>query len=129
MSKSRSEEARAVERARIILLCLEGKEIQQVARELLISIPTVRKWRERFGLFGRRGLRDEPRPGKPVKYDRAFRDRVLAQLEQPPPSGMSHWDGPAVAAEARIQRLCSLARSAKRRHLPAKAAQLVREHG
>ena len=86
-----------MERARIILLCLEGKEIQQVARELLISIPTVRKWRERFGLFGRRGLRDEPRPGKPVKYDRAFRDRVLAQLEQPPPSGMSHWDGPAVA--------------------------------
>jgi hypothetical protein len=33
ISKSRNEEARAVERARIILGCLEGKEIQQVARE------------------------------------------------------------------------------------------------
>ena len=32
--KSRTAEARAVERARIILACLEGKEIQQVAREL-----------------------------------------------------------------------------------------------
>jgi hypothetical protein len=31
ISKSRTEEARTVERARIILACLEGKEIQQVA--------------------------------------------------------------------------------------------------
>jgi transposase len=97
ITKSRTEEARAVERARIILGCLEGKEIQQVARELGVSIPTVGKWRKRFALFGVRGLRDEPRPGKPVTYDRAFRDRVLALLEQPPPPGMSHWDGPAVA--------------------------------
>jgi len=27
----------------------------------------------------------------------AFRKRVLATLEEPPPPGMSHWDGPAVA--------------------------------
>jgi transposase len=86
-----------VERARIILVCLEGKEIQQVAEELGASIPTVRKWRQRFSQQGMKGLRDRPRPGKPAKYDSAFRDRVLALLEQPPPPGMSHWDGPAVA--------------------------------
>ena len=39
------QEARAVERARIILASLEGKEIQQVARELKVSVPTVSKWR------------------------------------------------------------------------------------
>jgi hypothetical protein len=44
-----------------------------------------------------RGLRDLQRPGKPAICDTAFRNRVLALLEQPPPSGMSHWDGPAVA--------------------------------
>src|SRR5215813_1768347 len=86
-----------VERARIILACLEGKEIQQVARELGVSAPTVGKWRQRFALWGLRGLRDRPRPGKPVTYGAAFRDRVLALLEQPPPPGISHWDGPAVA--------------------------------
>ena len=96
-TKSRTEEARAVERARIILACLEGKEIQQVARELEVSIPTVTKWRKRFALWGPRGLRDQRRPGKPATYDAAFRNRVLALLEQPPPPGMSHWDGPAVA--------------------------------
>src|SRR5262245_28457831 len=97
ISKSRTEEARIVERARIVLACLEGKENQQVARELGISIPTVSKWRQRFALWGLRGLNDEVRSGKPVTYDEAFRKRVLALLEQPPPPGMSHWDGPAVA--------------------------------
>jgi transposase len=97
ITKSRTAEARTVERARIILACLEGKEIQQVARELGVSIPTVTKWRRRFALWGLRGLRDQLRPGKPVKYDATFRNRVLALLEQPPPPGMSHWDGPAVA--------------------------------
>src|ERR1700694_5056466 len=97
IAKSRTAEAHAVERARIILACLEGKEIQQVARELRLSLATVSKWRQRFSLWGLRGLRDQPRPGKPVKYDAAFRKRVLATLEEPPPPGMSHWDGPAVA--------------------------------
>ena len=97
ISKSRNEELRIVERAQIILASLEGKEIQQVARELGVSIPTVDKWRKRFSLFGLRGLWDQPRSGKPAKYDAHFRNRVLALLEQPPPPHLSHWDGPAIA--------------------------------
>jgi transposase len=96
-SKSRTEEARAVQRARIILACLEGEEIQQVAHELNTSIPTVSKWRRRFSQRGLEGLRDRPRSGKPPRYGAAFRERVLALLEQPPPPGLSHWDGPTVA--------------------------------
>jgi hypothetical protein len=56
LTKSRTAEAHAVERARIILACLEGKEI--LARELGVSLATVSKWRERFSLWGLRGLRD-----------------------------------------------------------------------
>jgi transposase-like protein len=48
ISKSRNEELRLVERAQIILASLEGKQIQEVARELGLSIPTVDKWRRRF---------------------------------------------------------------------------------
>jgi transposase len=97
ISKSGTEEARMVERARIVLACLEGKQNQQVAQDLGVAVPTVGKWRKRFAFWGVRGLQDRPRPGKPVTYDHAFRNRVLALLEQPPPPGMSHWDGPAVA--------------------------------
>jgi len=89
LTKSRTVESRAVERARIILASLEGKEMQQVARELRVSVLTVSKWRRRFSLFGLRGLRDQPRSGKPVRYDTAFRNRVLAALEEAPPPGMS----------------------------------------
>src|SRR6202050_2183951 len=97
LAESRTAEARAVGRARIILACLEGKEIQQVAQEMRVSLATVSKWRQRCSLWGLRGLQDQSRPGKPVRYDTAFRNRVLATLEEPPPPGMFHWDGPAVA--------------------------------
>lgn len=99
MSRSRKEEARMVERARIVLACLDGKEIQQVARETGASIPTVSKWRKRFGQTGIAGLRDHPRSGKPLTYDAGFRDRVLALLEQTPPPGLARWDGREVARE------------------------------
>src|ERR1700704_1393478 len=72
LTKSRTAEAYVVERARIILACLEGKEIQQVAGELGVSVSTVSKWRQRFSLWGLRGLRDQPRPGKPVRYAQRF---------------------------------------------------------
>jgi transposase len=81
ITKSRIEEARAVERARIIRACLDRKEIQQVALELGVSIPTVTKWRRRFALWGLRGLQDQSRSGKPVRYDTAFRNRVAEKLD------------------------------------------------
>ena len=111
----------AVERARIILSSLEGKEIQVVARELNVSLPTVSKWRQRFSLWGLRGLSDQPRPGKPVRYDKAFRNRVLSSLEEAPPPGMSHWDGPAVAEKLDAS-VHAVWRVLPRRNLPATAA-------
>src|SRR5260370_28405730 len=83
LAKSRTAEAHAVERARIILACLEDKEIQQVARELGVSLATVSKWRQRFALWGLRGLRAQPRPCKPARDDAALRNRVLAVLDEP----------------------------------------------
>ena len=121
ISKSRNEELRIVERAQIILASLEGKEIQQMARELGLSIPTVDKWRRRFSLFGLRGLWDQPRSGKPAKYDAHFRNRVLALLEQPPPPHLSlGWT--RHRGEAGGQCVRGVAGLASRRHLPAKAA-------
>lgn len=98
MVRSRTEEPRIIVRARIVLACLEGGEIQQVAREQGTSIPTVRKWRSRFAHAGPLGLQDRPRSGKPAIYDAAFRDRVLGLLKEPPPEGLSQWSCSAVAS-------------------------------
>ena len=95
--KSPTEDARIVERAKIVLARVAGKQIRKVARDLNVSVPTVTKWCKRFSLRGLTGLWDDPRPGKPPKYDAAFRDKVLELLVHSPPEGKSAWEGRALA--------------------------------
>jgi transposase len=92
-------EARLVERAQIILKCLEGEGVAEIARHLKIRPNTVIEWRRRFEREGIKGLRDRPRSGKPKQYNAEFRNQVLKTLELPPPSGQACWDGPALAKE------------------------------
>ncbi|MGH8487552.1 MAG: IS630 family transposase [Gammaproteobacteria bacterium] len=94
---SRTLEARRVERARIILRCLEGKAVSAIAQDLKIRPNTVIDWRRRFDQEGIAGLVDRPRSGKPRQYTEEFRHQVLATLESPPPRGQAVWDGPALA--------------------------------
>lgn len=94
---SRTEAARTVERARMILGCLDGVRVQDVAANCRTRANTVIKWRDRFVGQGLPGLEDEPRPGAQKMYGEDFQLRVLATLEQPPPAGQAVWDGPAVA--------------------------------
>lgn len=97
LSRSRSGEVRLAERARIVLACLAGHRNDEVARNLGIRPNTVGQWRKRFAAQGLAGLKDQPRPGQPVKYGAELRTRILAQLEQPPPAGMATWDGSTLA--------------------------------
>ncbi len=97
LARSRSGEVRLAERARIVLGCLAGKRNDEVARDLGVRPNTVGLWRRRFAERGMAGLRDAPRPGKPAKYGVELRDRILAQLELPPPAGMASWDGGSLA--------------------------------
>ncbi len=97
LSRSRRGEVRLAERARIVLACLRGKRNDEIAQEMGVRPNTVGQWRQRFAASGVAGLRDTPRAGKPTKYGVEFRDRVLAQLELPPPEGMASWDGGSLA--------------------------------
>jgi transposase len=97
LAASRTESKQMVERARIILGCLGGQRVKEVARRCHTRPNTVIKWRQRFVRAGLRGLSDAPRPGAPRRYDDAFRKRILAVLEESPPAGQATWDGPAVA--------------------------------
>ncbi len=97
LSRSRTDEARRVERAKMVLGCWDGRPVSQVAQSLGVRPNTVIFWRDRFIAHGMAGLADLPRSGKPPRYGAAFRDRVLALLETPPPAGQAGWDGAAVA--------------------------------
>lgn len=99
LAASRTESKQAVERARMIIGCLDGQRVTVVASERSTRPNTVIKWRQRFEQNGLAGLADAPRPGAKPVYGADFRNRVLALLEQPPPAGQACWDGPAVAAK------------------------------
>jgi transposase len=98
LARSRTEEARLVERAKIVLACLDGKRNDEVSRELGVRPNTVGLWRKRFAARGIAGLHDQLRPGKKPKYGGEFRLRILQQLELPPPPGLAGWDGGTLAA-------------------------------
>lgn len=98
LAGSRTESKQMIERAQIILGCLAGRRVKEVARTCHTRANTVIKWRQRFAQQGLAGLRDAPRPGAKPVYGADFRNRVLALLETPPPPGQACWDGPAVAS-------------------------------
>ncbi len=68
LARSRTAPVRAVERARIIRLAMEGRRVPAIAQELGIAPKTVRLWLKRFNDLGIEGLEDEPRPGRPATY-------------------------------------------------------------
>ncbi|MBI2264257.1 MAG: helix-turn-helix domain containing protein [Armatimonadetes bacterium] len=96
-ANSRTLEARLVERAKIMIKCLEEESVKNIAADLKIRPNTVIDWRRRFEKKGIAGLYDLPRSGKPPRYDEEFRKQVLDDLEKPPPAGQATWDGPTVA--------------------------------
>jgi transposase len=97
IANGQKEEIRMVQRARIILDLLDGKQIKTVAAEQGVEENTVTKWRDRFDAKGLAGLRDAPRSGKPRTYDEEWERKVIAKLDEPPPEGLTKWDQPTLA--------------------------------
>ena len=66
-SLSKSEQRGEADRARAILLTLEGRRAGEIAAVLGVHVSTVRNWRGYFGHGGVAGLRRRPRPGQQAK--------------------------------------------------------------
>jgi len=98
-SRSKTMESRLVDRARMVLGCIDGEPVSQIARRLRVRPNTVIDWRSRFEREGPTGLLDRTRSGKPIQYGTDFRKQVMELLEKPPPQGQAHWDGPGVAEQ------------------------------
>lgn len=68
LAHSRTEPARRVERARIIVRSAEGQRVPAIARDLGLCPQAVRLWLKRFNEQGLAGLEDEARSGRPPTY-------------------------------------------------------------
>src|SRR5947208_14862403 len=64
---SKSEHRDEADRARAILLTLEGRKAEEIAAVLGVHVSTVRNWRGYFLHGGVAGLRPRPRPGQQAK--------------------------------------------------------------
>ena len=79
------------QRARIVLMCADGKTDVAVAAELGITRATVGKWRNRFIRQRFAGLSDEPRPGVPRTITDAQIEEVVVRTLEEVPEGATHW--------------------------------------
>ena len=96
-------------RGRIVLAAAEGKRNAEIARELEMSVDTVRTWRGRWislqaiplgELSIVERLEDILRPGKPAVITGEQRCQIVAlACEQPKERPISHWTGPELADE------------------------------
>jgi transposase len=100
-------------RGRIVLSAADGLNNAQIARQLQVSVPTVRRWRERFlflqciplsDLVIVERLTDVPRPGRPIQIsDEQVCQIVRIGCEAPAASGrpITEWTGREIADEAK----------------------------
>jgi putative transposase len=96
-------------RGRMVLGAAEGKRNAEIARELKVSVDTVRSWRMRWISFQAialsdlsvaERLTDAPRPGKPSQITAEQRCQMVAlACEQPKERPISHWTGREIAEE------------------------------
>ncbi|MFJ8313629.1 MULTISPECIES: IS630 family transposase [unclassified Streptomyces] len=96
---SAKSEVRAVLRARIVLAAANGFANGAIARELEISVNTVRKWRGRFAALGLDGLRDAERSGRPKAYGPEVRVAIVATATSAPPHPEEPWSHRAIAQQ------------------------------
>jgi transposase len=88
---------RDVFRARIVLRAADGLPSLEISEELGTRPATVAQWRGRFARMGMAGLVDGPRPGKKPVYTGETEQRILAKLDEKPPTGYALWNGRLIA--------------------------------
>ena len=72
IGNSRNLPAGLVQRANIILKCVKGESINNIAQSLDISRTNVIRWKYRFIESGLDGLEDNARSGRPVNCPATF---------------------------------------------------------
>lgn len=90
-------------RARIVLAANAGLSNAAIARDLQVTVDTVRKWRRRFSQSGIAGLQDLPRSGRPPVFSTVVVAEVKVMACALPAENtvpLSRWSHSELAAEA-----------------------------
>lgn len=83
--------ARIIRRAMALLQLDQGATLQNVAEILGVDSYTVAIWRNKYLASGLNFLPDQPRSGRPIKFDGEQRARITALACSETPSGRAKW--------------------------------------
>jgi len=86
-------------RAHIVLAAAAGRSNTAIAADLRITLPTVRKWRDRFAAARLEGLADEPRPGAPRTLTDAQVEAAVTRTLEARPADATHWSTRTLARD------------------------------
>jgi len=96
--RSNTIEARAAQRARIILLAADGVSNRKIAELVGMHFNQVGIWRQRFEVDRLAGLLDGDRPGRPSTYGHDDVLLLVKTVTEDPPDGATRWTMDALAA-------------------------------
>ena len=104
-AKGRSVAARAVERAKIVLLAAEGKQNKEIAAELGVLRATVGRWRARFALLGLDGIeKDAPRGGRKPTIRNKVARLIVETTTREKPKNATHWSTRTLAKRLNVDK-------------------------
>jgi len=91
-ARGRSTPVRLVQRARIVLAAAEGRENQEIARELGCTRRTVGTWRKRYVERGLAGIeKDAPRSGRTPGVRAKVEAEIIRRTTQELPPDATQW--------------------------------------
>jgi transposase len=91
VARSRTAQARQVERAKVVLAALEGEGVGAIAQRFDLSPATVYLWLHRYEAQGLAGLADRARGGRPPTYTREQVGTIVATaLSDPQALGQAY---------------------------------------
>lgn len=99
--RSRLKPQRLVERATIVLEAATGKSSYEIAAELGVSRPTIRRCLDRYEAEGIKGIKhDRARSGRPKRITSDVEAEIIDKTRKSaPPDGGTHWSTRLMARE------------------------------
>ncbi|WP_339749840.1 IS630 family transposase [uncultured Rubinisphaera sp.] len=104
-SRGRSTPTRLVQRAKIVLLAVEGTENKDIASQLQCTRRTVSRWRNRFAQLRLSGIeKDAPRAGRKPSVRAKKEAEIVRKTTQETPPGATHWSTRTMAKAVGVSR-------------------------
>jgi transposase len=103
-SRSRTVSARVSQRAKLILLFLDGVSKSEISRQLGLSRARVIEWVKRFNVDGLAGLEELEGRGRKESYTASQRKRIVETACRKPRKGLSRWSVRTLARHLSIDK-------------------------